>query len=192
LLRITSRDPAPPSPAYARASGGMFRDMTIHDFDMARFLVGREVETVYAAAACLVDPAIGAAGDVDTALVTLVFEGGALGCIDNSRRAVFGYDQRAEVFGSQGMAHNANRYTDGVVVAGPLRVERGLPQNFFMDRYTRSFEREIEAFVAALREGTAPPVTGADGRAALVLALAAERSWREGRPVAVSEIRAQA
>jgi myo-inositol 2-dehydrogenase/D-chiro-inositol 1-dehydrogenase len=136
LLRITSRDPGPPPIAYIRVSGGIFMDMSIHDFDMARFVMGREVEEVSAATAVLVDPAIGAAGDVDTAIVTLRFTGGAIGAIDNSRRAVYGYDQRVEVFGSAGMVANANHTPHSVTHADATGVHAALPLNFFMQRYT--------------------------------------------------------
>jgi len=136
----------------------------------------------------LVDPAIGAAGDVDTALVTLRFANGALGVIDNSRRAIFGYDQRVEVLGSKGMAANRNHAPDSVVVAGADGVHESLPLNFFMDRYIPSFEAEIRAFAAAVANGTAPPVTGEDGRQALRLGLAAKLSARERRPVRLAEV----
>jgi myo-inositol 2-dehydrogenase/D-chiro-inositol 1-dehydrogenase len=188
LLRIASRDPNPPSPAYAAVSGGMFLDMTIHDFDMARYLMGCEVEEIYVAAAVLVDPAIGAAGDVDTALITLRFENGALGTIDNSRKAVFGYDQRVEVLGSKGMAANRNHGPDTVVVSGAAHIEESLPLNFFMERYVPSFEAEIRAFADAVSTGTTPPVGGEDGRQALLLGLAAKRSWKENRPVRLAEV----
>ena len=188
LLHVTSRDPNPPSPAYAAVAGGMFRDRTSHDFDMARFVRECEVEEVYVAAAVLVDPAIGQAGDVDTALITLRFANGALGVIDNSRRACFGYDQRVEVLGSRGMAANRNHGPDTVVLSGPERLEESLPLNFFMQRYTASFEAEIRAFAHAVATGTTPPVGGEDGRQALRLGLAAKRSWQEQRPVRMDEI----
>jgi len=190
ILKIISRDPNPPSPQYAAVSGGMFVDMTIHDFDMARYLVGSEVTEVYAAGAVLVDPEIGKAGDIDTALITLRFANGTVGVIDNSRKAVFGYDQRAEVLCSNGMAANANHFHDTVVVSGAERIETGLPQNFFMDRYTLSFEIEIREFVEAILGGKAPSCDGRDGRQALVIALAAKKSLVEGRPVRTSEIEA--
>jgi myo-inositol 2-dehydrogenase/D-chiro-inositol 1-dehydrogenase len=188
LLKITSRDPNPPSPEYAAVSGGMFLDMTIHDFDMARYLMGCEVEEVYVAAAVLVDPAIGRAGDVDTALITLRFTNGALCCIDNSRKAVFGYDQRVEVLGSKGMAANRNHGPDTVVVSGAERLEESLPLNFFMERYVPSFEAEVRAFADAVANGTKPPVGGEDGRQALLLGLAAKKSWQEKRPVRMTEV----
>ena len=188
ILKIISRDPNPPSPQYAAVSGGMFVDMTIHDFDMARYLVGSEVEEVFAAGAVLVDPEIGKAGDIDTALITLRFANGAIGVIDNSRKAVFGYDQRAEVLCGNGMAANANHFGDTVTVSGAVRIETGLPQNFFMDRYALSFEIEIREFVEAILGGKAPSCDGRDGRQALVIALAAKKSLVEGRPVKTSEI----
>lgn len=190
ILKIISRDPNPPSPEYAAVSGGMFLDMTIHDFDMARYLIGSEVAEVFAAGAVLVDPEIGRAGDIDTALITLRFENGTVGVIDNSRKAVFGYDQRAEVLCSNGMAANANHYHDTVVVSGASRIETGLPQNFFMDRYTLSFETEVAEFVDAALNNKAPSCDGFDGRQALVIALAAKKSLNEGRVVKTSEITA--
>lgn len=187
LLRITSRDPAPPPLAYVRVSGGLFLDMTIHDFDMARYL-GGEVEEVFAAGAVLVDPAIGAAGDIDTAIVLLKLRGGALGTIDNSRRAVYGYDQRVEVFGSAGMVAVGNRTPDSHVLSDAQGVHSARPLYFFMERYTESFLAEMTAFVECLVEDKPPPVSGRDGRQAVVIALAAQRSWREHRPVPVAEV----
>jgi myo-inositol 2-dehydrogenase/D-chiro-inositol 1-dehydrogenase len=190
LLRITSRDPGPPPIAYIKVSGGMFMDMTIHDFDMARFVMGREVEEVSAATAVLVDAAIGQAGDVDTAIVTLRFAGGAIGAIDNSRRAVYGYDQRVEVFGSGGMLANANHAPHSVAYADGVGMHAPLPLHFFMQRYTAAYEAEIRAFVECVLEGTEPPVGGADARAATVIAYAALRSSKERRPVATMEVKA--
>jgi len=189
VLRITSRDPAPPPLAYVRVSGGLFLDMTIHDFDMARYL-GGEVEEVFAAGGVLVDPAIGAAGDIDTAIVLLRLQSGALGAIDNSRRAVYGYDQRVEVFGSDGMVAVGNRTADSHVLSDARGVHSALPLYFFMERYTESFLAEMVAFVDCLREDKPPPVSGQDGRQAVVIALAAQQSLREQRPVRVAEITA--
>jgi myo-inositol 2-dehydrogenase/D-chiro-inositol 1-dehydrogenase len=191
LLRITSRDPAPPPIAYVQVSGGIFLDMTIHDFDMARYLIGSEVEQVYAAGGVRVDPAIGAAGDVDTAVVTLHFADGTLGVIDNSRRAVYGYDQRVEVFGSGGVASADNAYPNTVVVSDARQVHRDLPLNFFMERYTESYVNEMRAFVASIAEDTLPPITGLDGRVPVVMGYAAKKSLAEGRPVALSEVDAK-
>jgi myo-inositol 2-dehydrogenase/D-chiro-inositol 1-dehydrogenase len=188
FVRITSRDPAPPPIGYVRVSGGIFLDMAIHDFDMARFLVGRDIEEVYAVGAVLVDPAIGAAGDVDTAVITLRFDGGCLGSIDNSRRAVYGYDQRVEVFGSEGCASAGNGYPNTVVVSGSRNVSRDLPLNSFVERYADAYLAEMQAFVDCVLEDAPPPVTGQDGREPVVIGLAAGRSLREGRPVRLDEI----
>ncbi len=192
LIHIVSRDPAPPPVEYVRSSGGMFLDMTIHDFDMARFLMGDEVEEVYAVAGVRVNPAIGEAGDVDTAVVTLKFAGGAIGTIDNSRRAAYGYDQRVEVLGSKGSIETMNNYANQAVISDAGSVRRDLPLNFFMDRYTESFLNEVSEFVAAVLNDKPVPVQGSDGRVPVVMALAAARSHREKRPVRLSEISAGA
>jgi myo-inositol 2-dehydrogenase/D-chiro-inositol 1-dehydrogenase len=191
VVRITSRDPAPPPESYIRASGGLFLDMTIHDFDMARYLAGSEVREVYARAGVLVDSVFERAGDWDTAVVTLAFENGAIGAIDNSRKAVYGYDQRVEVFGSEGMVAAGNNTPDSHVHLDGTGVHSSLPLNFFMDRYTESYLREMRAFVDAVRGGVAVPVTGHDGLMAVAVALAAAKSVRENRPVALSEVRAR-
>lgn len=182
-VHIVSRDPEAPPLEYIRTSGGMFVDMTIHDFDMARFLVGSEVEEVFAATAVLVDPQIAAAGDIDTAVVLLRFTNGVIGTIDNSRSAVYGYDQRVEVFGSSGMVATSNNYDSNAVISDAKSVWRDLPLNFFMQRYTESYVAEMAAFVDCVLDDTQPPVTGEDGRAALLLGLAAARSADENRPV---------
>jgi myo-inositol 2-dehydrogenase / D-chiro-inositol 1-dehydrogenase len=185
LVRITSRDPAPPPIDYLRTSGGIFRDQTIHDFDMARYVTGSEVVEVHAAAAVRVDPAIADIDDFDTAAITLRHDDGCLTLIDNSRRAVYGYDQRVEVFGSAGLAASDNLPAHGAVVrtAGAARGA-ALPW-FFVERYRESYVRQWTAFVEAV--GGAPMVaaTGADARAALVLGLAAAESVAERRPVTV-------
>ena len=186
IVKITSRDPAPPPIDYVRVSGGIFLDMTIHDFDMARYLSGSEVEEVYAAGGVLVDPAIGEAGDVDTAIITLRFANGALGIIDNSRKAVYGYDQRVEVFGSAGVASADNNYPNTVTVGDAQRVSRDLPLNFFMERYIESYIAEMREFIACVLEDRTPPVTGIDGRIPVVIGLAAQRSRLENRPVKLS------
>ncbi len=185
ILRITSRDPAPPPPEYVRVSGGIFLDMTIHDFDMARYLMGCEVTEVYAAGAVLVDPEIGRAGDVDTAVITLRFENGAIGVIDNSRKAVYGYDQRVEVFGSGGMLQALNNLPDNTVYSSAEQVQTPKPLYFFLERYAESFVAEICAFVQSIQDGAPPPVSGRDGRQAVVLGLAARQSLLERRPVLV-------
>jgi len=188
ILRITSRDPAPPPAEYVKGSGGMFLDMTIHDFDMARYLSGSEVVEVYAAAGVLVDPAIGKAGDVDTAVITLKFANGAIGTIDNSRKAVYGYDQRAEVFGSGGMAASANNTPNAAVYSGAEGVCSEKPLYFFLERYMDSFIAEMHDFIEAVREDKPTPVTALDGRKPVVIAMAARKSMLENRPVKCSEI----
>ena len=188
ILRITSRDPAPPPPAYGAVSGGMFLDMTIHDPDMARFLMGREVTEVHVTAGVLVDPAIHDAGDVDTAILSLRFEGGAIGAIDNSRRAAYGYDQRAEVHGSLGMVQNRNHVPDEVCLTTAAGTSAPLPHHFFMTRYLASYEAEIQAFVKAVAGDTTPPAGGEDARRALILGLAAKRSVATEAPVRPDDI----
>jgi myo-inositol 2-dehydrogenase/D-chiro-inositol 1-dehydrogenase len=188
LLHIISRDPAPPPVSYVKVSGGIFLDMTIHDFDMARFLIGDEVEEVYTAGGVMVDPEIGKAGDLDTALIVLRFKNGVIGTIDNSRKAVYGYDQRAEVLGSAGSIATANCYPNEAVISTGTEIRRDLPLNFFMDRYTESFVNELRAFVAAVLEDRPTPVTGLDGRIPVVMGLAARKSYDEHRPVRLAEI----
>jgi myo-inositol 2-dehydrogenase/D-chiro-inositol 1-dehydrogenase len=178
LMHIVSRDPAPPPLAYIRVSGGMFMDMTIHDFDMARFLIGDEVEEIYAAGGVTIDPEIGKAGDLDTALVVLRFRNGVIGTIDNSRQAAYGYDQRVEILGSLG------------VISTAKSVRKDLPLNFFMERYTESFAAELRSFVAAVRESRPTEVTGVDGRIPVVMALAARKSYDEHRIVRLQEVTA--
>ncbi len=188
LLHIISRDPAPPSIDYVKVSGGMFMDMTIHDFDMARYLIGADVEEVYAAAGVTVDPAIGAAGDVDTALITLKFKNGVFATIDNCRQAVYGYDQRVEALGKKGSVRVDNNYPNSAVVSGGDRVSRDLPLNFFMERYVESFLTEMRLFMDAVLTDAATPVSGNDARAAMLLALAARKSCESNRPVRIAEI----
>lgn len=186
VLRITSRDPAPPPIEYVKVSGGLFLDMTIHDFDMARFLVGSEVCEIYAAGAVLVDPAIGEVGDVDTAVITLTFQNGVIGAIDNSRRAVYGYDQRVEVFGSHGMVAISNERPDTHTYADEAGLHSSLPYYFFLERYLDSYIAELQAFVDAVLQDRTPPVTGEDGRIPVVMGLAAQQSLHERRPVRVT------
>jgi myo-inositol 2-dehydrogenase/D-chiro-inositol 1-dehydrogenase len=188
IIRITSRDPAPPPVAYIKVSGGMFLDMTIHDFDMARYLSGSDVVEVYTAAGVMVDPAIGEAGDVDTAVITLRFASGAIGTIDNSRKAVYGYDQRVEVFGSGGMIQAHNNTPDNDVYANADGVHSAKPLYFFLERYTESFIAEMKEFVKSVLEDTATAVTGQDGRIPVVIGMAARKSYLEHRPVMLSEI----
>lgn len=188
ILRITSRDPAPPPIEYIKVSGGIFYDMTIHDFDMARYLTGSEVEEVYVAGGVRVDPLIGEAGDFDTAVITLKFANGAVGTIDNSRQAVYGYDQRVEVFGSKGMVAVANNTPDTHVFSASDGVHSAKPLYFFLERYNESFAAEMREFVDAVRSGAETPVTGRDGRAPVLIAKAATLSCREQRPVRIAEV----
>lgn len=191
LLRITSRDPEAPPVEYVKVSGGMFLDMTIHDFDMARFLSGSEVEEVYASGAVLVDPAIGEAGDIDTAVIQLKFANGAIGTIDNSRRAAYGYDQRIEAFGSKGQVAVANVPESNAVLSNGEAVVGEKPQYFFLERYQQSFIREMRDFFDAIEKDTPTPVTGQDGLEPVLIGLAAALSVKENRPVKLDEIRQQ-
>jgi len=182
VIHIVSRDPAPPPIEYVKVSGGIFMDMTIHDFDMARFLAGDEVEEVYVSGGVTVDPAIGEAGDIDTALTVLRFRNGVIGTIDNCRQAVYGYDQRVEAFGSKGSIQTDNNYANSAIIASAQSVGRDLPLNFFMERYTESFLAEMCAFAGAVLSNKPVPVTGEDARAALLMALAARRSYETKQP----------
>lgn len=188
ILRITSRDPEPPPMEYVRASGGIFLDMTIHDFDMARYLIDSEVESVYATGGVMVDAEIGEAGDIDTAVITLQFGNGVIGTIDNSRRAVYGYDQRVEVFGSGGVVRAGNETPDRHTYLNAEGSHGPLPLYFFLERYTESYVAEMEAFLRAVAEDQETPVSGRDGRVPVVMGLAAGRSLRERRPVRLDEI----
>jgi len=162
--------------------------MTIHDFDMARFLMGCEVEEVYTAAAVSVDPAIGEAGDLDTAMITLKFENSAIATIDNCRQAAYGYDQRVEVLGSKGSVATENNFPNSAVISTGNEIRRDLPLNFFMERYIDSYVNELQQFVDAVLEGRPVPVTGEDGRIPVIMAEAARRSYDENRPVRLDEI----
>ena len=188
ILRITSRDPAPPPISYVQVSGGIFLDMTIHDFDMARCLIDSEVEEVFAVGRVRVDPEIGEAGDVDTAVITLTFANGAIGTIDNSRQAVYGYDQRVEVFGSGGMVAVGNNTPDRAILSTAEAVQSALPLHFFVERYTDSYVAEMKAFIRCVQEDTPPPINGLDGRAAVLIGYAAKRSLQECRPVRLDEV----
>ncbi len=188
ILRITSRDPAPPSYEYIKVSGGIFLDMMIHDFDMARFLCNDEIDEVYATGNVLVDPKIGELGDIDTAIVTLKFKGGAIGTIDNSRKSAYGYDQRIEVFGSKGYAVGHNKTPDQVEVGDDNGMHFEKPLYFFIERYEQSFITELEKFIEAIINDTEPPVSGYDGKMAVLLGMAAKRSLAEKRPVRPGEL----
>jgi len=188
IVRITSRDPQPPPLEYVKVSGGIFLDMTIHDLDMARYLIHDDVTELYAAGGVMVDPAIGQAGDIDTAVITLRYAGGAIGSIDNSRKAVYGYDQRVEVFGSEGMITVANQKPDSAEWSTAQGVQSSLPLFFFIERYTESYIAEMRAFIDCILQDTTPAVTGVDGRIPVVMGYAAWKSYAENRPVRLSEI----
>jgi len=188
VVKITSRDPGLPPLDYIKHSGGLFMDMAIHDFDMARYMMGKEVVEVYAKGLVLVDEKVGEAGDIDTALTTLVFEDGTYAVIDNSRKAVYGYDQRIEVFGSNGMIQVKNNLHNSNVVFDSDGIHQALPLDFFMDRYACSYLNEMKYFIDALLTNAALPVSGADGLMATYIAVAAKKSMIEKRPVLISEI----
>lgn len=188
IIRVTSRDPEPPSAEYAAVSGGMFLDMTIHDFDMVRYLAGCDAEEIYVQSAVLVDPAIGEAGDVDTAVITLKMENGAIAVIDNSRRAAYGYDQRAEVFGSKGMVATANDTESSAVLSTADGVTGEKPLYFFLERYMQSFAKEINCFIQAIVENTDTPLGVEDGLKPVLMGIAAKKSVEEHRPVKISEV----
>jgi len=188
LLRISSRDPAPPPLEYLRTSGGIFLDTTVHDFDMARYVIGSEIEEVYARGEVRVDPAIGAEGDLDTVIVTLRHANGTLAAIDNSRQAVYGFDQRVEAFGSKGVAMSENPLAHTGVIRTVEGTRAATLPYFFLERYIPSYVAEWAAFEHAVRAGDPSPVPGEDGRAALVAGLAALRAVHEERPVQTADI----
>ncbi|AEK56188.1 MULTISPECIES: inositol 2-dehydrogenase [Brucella] len=188
MMTITSRDPGAPPADYIKVSGGIFRDMTIHDFDMARFLLGEEIESVAASASVLVDPKIGELGDYDSASVILTTASGRQCVISNSRRASYGYDQRIEVHGSLGAVSAENQRPVSIEIASKDGYNRPPLHDFFMTRYTAAYAAEIGAFIDALDSGKAPMPSAEDGLKALALAEAALRSVKEGRTVKVAEI----
>ena len=188
MIKITSRDPAPPPIDYIKSSGGLFLDMTIHDIDMAKYIADSEVKEVYALGKNLIDPAIGEAGDIDTGIVILTFENDVTAIIENSRQAAYGYDQRLEVLGSKGMAQADHSFKNNHVLLNETGVHRSRPMDFFMDRYTTSYRNQTSAFIQAIAKNETPPVTGEDGLKATAIALAANRSMELNRPVKLSEI----
>lgn len=188
ILKITSRDPEPPNPAYIKVSGGIFLDMTIHDFDMACFLTDSDVEELYVNSAVLVDPAIGEQGDVDTAIITMKMANGALAVIDNSRKAAYGYDQRAELFGSKGMVATSNDTVSSAVISNADGVTGEKPLFFFLERYMGSFSEEMCQFTEAVINDTEVPVGIHAGLQSVKIGLAARKSVEEHRPVKISEI----
>ena len=188
ILKITSRDPEPPNPAYIKVSGGIFLDMTIHDFDMACFLTDSDVEELYVNSAVLVDPAIGEQGDVYTAIITMKMANGALAVIDNSRKAAYGYDQRAELFGSKGMVATSNDTVSSAVISNADGVTGEKPLFFFLERYMGSFSEEMRQFTEAVINDTEVPVGIHAGLQSVKIGLAARKSVEEHRPVKISEI----
>ncbi len=183
FVSITSRDPVPPPHEYVRVSGGLFRDMMIHDLDMACWLLDETPASVFAVGACLVDPTLAELGDIDTAAVTLTTAGGRICQINNSRRSAYGYDQRIEVFGSQGMLQAKNLIGNQICHSGPLGVRADKPLHFFLERYARSYAEELASFVRCLQRTESPEVSGRDGQRALLLADAAQESLQTGVPV---------
>lgn len=188
IVKVTSRDPEPPPYDYIKKSGGLFIDMSIHDFDMVRFLSGSEVEEVFVQGAVLVDPVIGQLGDIDTAVITLRFANGTLGVIDNSRKAVYGYDQRVEVFGSKGNIAAHNDYPNSVEWSTEDGVYKDKPKYFFLERYEESYKIEVQAFIQAIINKEHTMVDEKDGLQAELLAFAAQKSLLENRPVKISEL----
>jgi myo-inositol 2-dehydrogenase/D-chiro-inositol 1-dehydrogenase len=188
VIRITSRDPNPPGYEYIRVSGGLLFDMAIHDFDMARYLSGSEVEEVYVKGAVLIDPEIGRLGDIDTAVTTLSFVNGAIGTIDNSRRAAYGYDQRVEVLGSKGMVTVKNDFDHSAEWSTVDGVFSDKPKHFFLERYDQAYKAEALAFVQSVLEGSPVLVDGYDALQAERIACAAKLSLVEGRPVKLAEV----
>ncbi|MCF7890286.1 inositol 2-dehydrogenase [Candidatus Bipolaricaulota bacterium] len=188
VLKITSRDPEPPPMDYVKASGGLFVDMTIHDFDMARFMMPGKVKEVYAHGSVLIDEDIGEVGDIDTAGVLIKFEDGAIGLIDNSRKASYGYDQRLEVLGSGGKIEVSNPRETQIEVSDVEGARQDPVLHFFTERYREAYENEMEAYTEFIRSGENSPASGEDGRMAVVLADAAEMSRKENRPVELDEI----
>ncbi len=185
MLQSTSREPAPPPIAYVKSSGGYFVDAQIHDIDLMCWIAGERPSEVYAQGSCLVDPEIGAAGDVDTAMTILTFPSGAMAWINNCRACAYGFDQRIEVFGETGLLQTVNRRDDDLIRWDGTRTEARQPlKHFFLERYDASFGIALEAFRQAVAEGRPPAPTEADGRAALAIALACARSLREGRAIA--------
>jgi myo-inositol 2-dehydrogenase / D-chiro-inositol 1-dehydrogenase len=189
VIKITSRDPEAPPVSYVKVSGGIFLDMTIHDFDMVRYLSGSEVEEVYAIGSALVDPAIGRAGDIDTAIITMKLANGAMAVIDNCRRAAYGYDQRAEVFGSKGSVAVTNDTASTATLSTEDGVVAEKPLYFFLERYMQAYANEIAAFVEAIVKDTAVPVNVVDGLEPVLIGLAAKKSLKENKPVKLVEIR---
>lgn len=187
-IKITSRDPSPPPINYIKSSGGMFLDMTIHDFDMIRYLTNKEIVEVYAKGNALVNPEIAKAGDIDTAIINLTFEDGSMAVIDNCRKAVYGYDQRVEVFGSKGMVQSKNKFDNYTITYGEKGATSPPPQHFFLERYADAYKKEIDHFIDCILNKKNPEVSGHDGLMSLMLGLCAKESLDSNKPVLLSEI----
>jgi len=185
ILRITSRDPAPPPVKYIRHSGGLFNDMTIHDFDMVRFLSADKVVKVYAEGRNLIDPKIGRLGDIDTAVIILDLKSGAVAVIDNSRKSAYGYDQRVEVFGSKGSILAENECPNTTILMTEKGVKTEKPLHFFLERYQDSYRKELGEFFHKVQKSRTPTVGLGDVRSALLLAQAANKSVKTGKPVSL-------
>lgn len=187
IIKITSRDPGPPPLPYIKVSGGLFLDMAIHDFDMARFISGKEVVDVFSKGTVFIDEGIGKAGDIDTAATILTMEDNSMVIIDNSRKASYGYDQRIEVFGSKGMCGSENMLHDNHFHWDENGIHGALPMDFFMDRYLKSYSNEMDSFLNCLLNNTDPNPSGLDGLISIAIGLAAKKSLQEGRTVKLSE-----
>jgi|TARA_B110000285_G_scaffold233876_1_gene309005 myo-inositol 2-dehydrogenase/D-chiro-inositol 1-dehydrogenase len=188
LINITSRDPGPPSLNYLKTSGGLFVDMAIHDFDMARYLMDDEVESVYASATVFGDTAIKELGDIDTAITTLTFKKGGMASINNSRNSIYGYDQRIEVFGNRGMTGAKNKTLDDHYSADANGFHSALPLDFFLERYIDSYRLEIHEFISSLEQQNPSPISAKEGLKSMAISLAAKKSVIEKRVVSLSEI----
>lgn len=186
VIKITSRDPEPPPVEYIKSSGGLFFDMAIHDFDMARYLANSEVVEVFAVGANLVDPSIGEVGDIDTAITTLTFANGAIGVIDNSRKAVYGYDQRVEVFGEKGNLTCENDRPTTVELSTHIGTHKDPLKHFFLERYKDSYILETNAFIDSIQQDQPLKCEGNDGLQAEIIAKAAKQSFKEGRPITIN------
>lgn len=189
IIKITSRDPEAPPIEYVKVSGGIFLDMTIHDFDMVRYLSGSEVEEVFAVGSVTVDPEIGKAGDIDTAVITMKLANGATAVIDNCRQAVYGYDQRAEVFGTKGAISIGNDSNSSAVISNQDGVLSEKPMYFFLERYMLAYAAEINSFVDAISNDTPTAVNANDGLQPVLIGLAAKKSVEKNRPVSIAEIK---
>ena len=188
VVKITSRDPSPPPLDYIKNSGGIFLDMTIHDFDMARFIVDKEIDEIYVKGEALIDEKIKKEGDIDTAVIIMKYVDSSMAVIDNSRKAVYGYDQRIEVFGSKGMIQANNVKVDNSKLYNQNGTISSLPMDFFLERYMEAYKIEIKHFVDSVTKGMPISVSGNDGLKSLQIGLAAKKSLAENRPVKINEI----